>query len=455
MIEEQRRAKAPRNEDNAALTVAAVRLSMPKTWPTRPLTSNELFEAQLKRNRDAPPEGGRPDVDLVIELNPACFATLFERIDLPPEVQMDAVLTGELRAELARIQQAVDQADKLADQKEGHVPINWPANPWSTPIPWVDDARSVASMLRFRALLQAQDNDPDGSLRTARAILGAGRSVRDDPTLTLMLMRLSVLSQAVRSIQRTLAQGVPSTDALKQTQLALEEEAAEPMLQQAVRGERAMLQGVWEWILNGGAPLRDFEQCAWPSTPGFRTRVQMALDRPRVKRGQPTLLRAMNECVDITELPIQEQAERFAALETRMKTRSSDNTLGPLLFPSITRVAQTNQRRQAELRTAICALAAERFRQEHNRWPCSLAELEEGKYLAPVPKDPFTGNELNYKQLPDGGLTISSIGPDKDYPSWFGSIGPSLQRLEFGFHLWNPQHRRQRPAELLPEPSDH
>jgi hypothetical protein len=183
-IEEQRRAKAPRAEDNAAVTVATVRVAIPKTWPTRPPTSNELFEAQLKRKFDPPPqdapEGGRQDVDLVIELNPACFATLYERVDLPTEVQMDAVLTKELRAELARIQQAVDLADKLADQKDGHVPINWPANPWSTPIPWVDDARSVATMLRFRALLQAQDNDLDGALRTSRAILGAGRSVRDD-----------------------------------------------------------------------------------------------------------------------------------------------------------------------------------------------------------------------------------------------------------------------------------
>jgi hypothetical protein len=454
-IEEQRRAKAPRAEDNAAVTVATVRVAIPKTWPTRPPTSNELFEAQLKRKFDPPPqdapEGGRQDVDLVIELNPACFATLYERVDLPTEVQMDAVLTKELRAELARIQQAVDLADKLADQKDGHVPINWPANPWSTPIPWVDDARSVATMLRFRALLQAQDNDLDGALRTSRAILGAGRSVRDDPTLYTMLMRLSLQSLAVRSIQRTLAQGVPSADALKETQLLLQEETAEPMLQQAVRGERAIIQEGWEWLLNGGAPLGDFEQCAGPSTPGFRTSVQIALDKPRVKRGHPVLLRAMNECVDITELPIEQQADRFAEVETRMKTRSSDNTLGRLLFPSFARCAQANQRRQAELRTAICALAAERFRQEHQRWPRSPAELEEGKYLGPAPKDPFTGDDLGFKLPPEGGVRISSVGPLHVYQ---GAIRWDPKRDEIDFHLWNREHRRQPPAELLPAPAD-
>jgi hypothetical protein len=450
-IEEQRRAKAPRNEDNAAVTVAAVRLALPHPWPTPP--PNPAVQALPNGEAQGelfPPAGGA-FAGGRIEANPAQLASFDERTDLPPEVQMDAVLTEELRAELAQIQQAIDLADKLADQKEGHVPISWPANPWSVSPKWVQDAKSVASMLHFRALLQAQDNDPDGALRIARAILGAGRSIRDDPTLFVMLMRLSIQSQAVRSIQRTLAQGVPSAEALKRTQSLLEDEIAEPMLRQAVRGERAMLQAEWEWILHGGASLGDFSSCCGPSPPGLRKSVQMALEKPHVKRGHPYLLQGMNECLEITELPIEQQPDHFLQTERKMKFEPPYNTLGRVLFPDLARTAQANQRRQAELRTAICALAAERFRQEHNRWPPSIAELEERKYLSPAPKDPYTGDDLRCTELPEGGLTITSVGPLRVLQ---GDIRLAPNRDEIGFRLWNPENRRQRPAELLPAPAN-
>jgi hypothetical protein len=100
---------------------------------------------------------------------------------------------------------------------------------------------------------------------------------------------------------------------------------------------------------------------------------------------------------------------------------------------------------------AICALAAERFRQGHTRWPHSIAELEERKYLTAAPNDPYTGDALRCKELPEGGLTITSVGPLRVHQ---GDIRLAPNRDEIGFRLWNPEHRRQRPAELLPFPSD-
>ncbi len=230
-IEQQRRATKPNDKENAAIAVRDVQALMPTLWPPQSAASGG---------------SGRPIAGM-----PAQAASLNDRIALPLEVQMDATLTAEIRAELAKdkIPEAVNLADQLADQKVGHHDINWPANPLAAIFPWIQEPRTIASLLRYRALLQAQDGDPDGALRSARAILGAGRSLSDDPTLIGLLVRIAVQSIAVSSIERTLAQGVPSGEALILTQLMLEEEAADPSLQRALRGERASNVGVCEWLL--------------------------------------------------------------------------------------------------------------------------------------------------------------------------------------------------------------
>ncbi len=455
-IEQQRRAAAPKKEENAAITVGDVHQLLPASWPARPAAPMQPNPGMaVAAGVDAP--GGMPPGGMGVGGGmmgiPAQPASFEERIALPLDVQMDASLTTELRAEMARIQEAVVKADKLADQKEGHHDINWPANPIGALVPWVQDTRAVASMLRYRALVQAQDGDLDGALRSGRAIVGAGRSLSDDPTLIGLLVRIAIQSIAVASIERTLAQGVPSGEALKVTQQLLEEEAAEPILPRALRGERASTVGVCEYLIKGGGSLDELGASS-SSGGGIRASLANFGQRHTVKRAYPVLLRTMNECVDIAELPVEQQKPAWDQMDQKMKRHGAENPLVRLLLPALLKVAQANQRTQARLRTAIGALAAERFRQEHKRWPHSCAELTDGKYLSGVPIDPYDGKALRFKELPEG-FVVYSVGPDQtDDGGVLNRVNPLEKGSDIGFQLWNPERRRQRPAELLPAPSE-
>jgi hypothetical protein len=454
-LEQQRRAAAPKKEENAAVTVGNVKTLMGTPWPPRPIAPIQEGPGIEPVPGAGEPAGMAPGDGMVGAMGggPAQLASLDDRVALPVEVQMDATLTAELRDELRKIQEAVQLADRLADQKEGHHDINWPANPIGALVPWVQDTRSVASMLRFRALLQAQDGDLDGALRSARAILGAGRSLSDDPTLIGLLVRIAVQSIAVGSIERTLAQGVPSAEALKLTQRMLEEEAAEPSFQRALRGERAVNQGVCEYLMNGGGSFADLDGPR-PSSGGIRASLENLGQKRIVKRGYPVMLRTLNESVDIAGLPVEQQKPAWDQMDEKIKRQAGDNALVRLLLPALQKVAQSNQRNQTRLRTAICAIAAERFRQEHKRWPHSLAELTDGKYLSSVPVDPYDGKPLRCKELPDG-FIVYSVGPDEtDNGGVMNREHPLEKGTDIGFQLWNPEHRRQRPAELLPAPAE-
>jgi hypothetical protein len=58
------------------------------------------------------------------------------------------------------------------------------------------------------------------------------------------------------------------------------------------------------------------------------------------------------------------------------------------------------------------ALAVERYRLAHGKWPQSLQKLTPA-FLTKVPDDPFGGGPLHYRRLGDG-VVIYSVGPDKE-----------------------------------------
>ena len=96
----------------------------------------------------------------------------------------------------------------------------------------------------------------------------------------------------------------------------------------------------------------------------------------------------------------------------------------------------------AQIRTAVAALAAERFRIDQGRWPKSLDQLVP-RYIPAVPRDPFVNAPLKLLELADG-LFIYSVGYDGKDDG--GKIDPKLRLrdgADTGFRLWNVDRRRQ------------
>jgi hypothetical protein len=103
------------------------------------------------------------------------------------------------------------------------------------------------------------------------------------------------------------------------------------------------------------------------------------------------------------------------------------------------------------LNCATVALAAERFRRDHNCWPMTLDELV-AKYISAVPIDPFDFQLLRYRTNDDGAV-IYSVGPDKaddqgDVAYWAKGVGFSMMgrsTKDIGLRLFDPTQRRQSP----------
>jgi hypothetical protein len=98
------------------------------------------------------------------------------------------------------------------------------------------------------------------------------------------------------------------------------------------------------------------------------------------------------------------------------------------------------------MRTCIAALATERYRRDHGRWPDALADLVPA-YLAEFPVDPYDGQPLRMRRLADK-IVIYSVGSDRKDDG--GKLDrKKMQDVDLGFELWDVAKRR-RPAPARP-----
>jgi hypothetical protein len=428
---EKDRAVIPPDKDSGARAIAAKQLLV-SGWPAwdSPSAGSAPPEADEKRQ---------------------ALADSFQQLEHQRQLNPEQVAA--LRKEMKRASPALAEARKLIELTEGRYPITYSPDFVSTLIPHTQDARQVASLLAFDALLRAQDLDLDGALGSCRGVVNCGRSVGDEPLLVSQLVRMACRAVAVDRAQRVLAQGEPSEDALRQLQELLEKEEAVPLMLIGMRGERAgsdqlmalMQSGKLKsgnmGFLTGGPP---------GSAPAMGLSAVLQFP-PFLKIQRAAMLRYTTKAVEIAKLPPEQQRERFKELDATAKDQP---LLVKLLAPALGTVAEANLRTHAQLRSAIVATAAERYRRAKGQWPEQLEALKEAGYLTAIPTDPYDAQPLRLRRLQDG-LVIYSVGPDgQDNGGKLDPHNPVAPGTDLGFRLWDVAQRRQPPdaAKPLGEP---
>jgi hypothetical protein len=402
---EAARADVPEDENTSRVVVAAAKL-LPTGWPPREFSDT--------------------------------FANLS-----PPE-RLDPAAYDQLRKELDGVAPALAEARKLAGMPRGRHRIAWARNVYTTLLQDQQSVRAVAYLLTCDAMRCDQEGDVQKSLTACRATFHAGRSIGDEPLAISQLIRIATFAIAAGALERTLAQGEPPADDLADLQRLLEDEDTFPGLQLAVRGERASMHQLFSAMEAGDFTLSQID--GRKKSP-WEERVFGMIYRDRIRNDHPQIFRWMGECLEVARLPPhlrEEAAQRFDA-----GIRSAPRTIVTILFPALNKVEPADRQHHARVRSLAVALAAERYRREHNAWPESLDQLAP-RFLAAVPLDPYDGAPLRYRRLADG-VVVYSVGPDRtDDGGSVRSLVPTEPGADVGARLWDVAHRRQPPAERPP-----
>lgn len=110
------------------------------------------------------------------------------------------------------------------------------------------------------------------------------------------------------------------------------------------------------------------------------------------------------------------------------------------------KLASAELTRQAELRSLLLAIACERYRLATGVWPKSLNDVVPS-YIKEIPHDPYSGQPMLYKQLPDGVVIYSVHTNGVDDGGMVLYLDGKLP-LDRGTKLFNPELRGKKYEEL-------
>jgi hypothetical protein len=236
----------------------------------------------------------------------------------------------------------------------------------------------------------------------------------------------------------------------------LTSEREENLLRTGLRGERAGYHLLFDNLESGRLSLADFMANVgdYNTGPDLQMRLSALVYAPRLYRDHAHLLRRYNEFLEVAEQPPWEQMPQWEGFDHEFRAlrgemlKQGHLIYSLLLMPRMSKVAGATLRDQAMLSTAIVALAAERFRLGHKRWPETLQELCPA-HLPEVPPDPYTGEPLRYAVEADG-VVVYSVGPDgvdgggvELRPPKGNATAPH----DLGIRLWNPDQRGLPPEK--------
>jgi hypothetical protein len=376
--------------------------------------------------------------------------------DVPPNRQLDGQTFALLRAELDKAGPALDEARKLARLPRGRFPITFNRDPLATTLSHVPEVGKAQAVLRLAAWKAAQEGDVRGTATFCRAALNAGRALGDEPFSLSQSLRLGHTGSACDTIARALGQVEIEPDDLRALQELLEDEDRHPGWLIAVRGERAVIHELCEGLESGGVDVEQYGRVPWWHRCKMYFRDDVRADHRRLFPWTARLLAA-------AQLPPDERRRELDVIDRELHgaPRRGGGPGGLIcmngfcLAParnSVSGLIVMEERfcaHQARLRCLIVALAAERYRRAHGRWPEALDRLTP-ELLPAVPLDPFDGMPLSCARLDDG-LVLYSVGFDgKDDGGRLVAPWASNQSGDLGIRLWDVKHRRQPPPDAVP-----
>jgi hypothetical protein len=432
------RATVP-EEENSALIVRSVARAVPVGWFGTTMNGQPVGTRDEQRR-----------MQLLDQLTRSEPTQVLAAEDLVP-----------LRADLAALGTALDDARSIADHPRGRYAITPATNFYATAIDHVAAPRLVDRILLLDAVRRSANRDIDGAVDDVRAIVNVGRSVGDEPVGHSQLSRMLRVANGLSVLERVLAQGEASDAALERLQRLLEDEARFPHLEWAARGERAGAFDVFSRLANGRMSFNQF----FGTMTASRWPYPLAPPRIFFEYNSGLTLSLMNDAVTISRQPPREQPLMWASWESRLVALRTGpiqmfaSSLTTLALPSLRGMANRSLDLAARLASARVMLAAERYRLAHGDWPRSIEELVP-TYLDQPINDPLGPGTIHLKRSDDG-LLIYSIGGDGEDQG--GPIRVELDRgsnssfvrgasTDVGYRLYDVLQRRRPAGRVVPLP---
>jgi hypothetical protein len=381
---------------------------------------------------------------------PATLASIWEALakeNANPNRRLSPDLSASIRGVLRPIEPILERARQLESFPGGRYPLKYERITFETLLPNAQNSRTVVRLLQLDVADLAERGDIDGALASSRAILGAARSLGDEPFLVSQLVREALEAVAIEGIERAMALGEAGDGSLAATRDALAVEDEAPLLIDTLRGERAAYVDICEKLATNVIDIKELSGEKPAARPPAGNR-----EIPFYRDSQALGLLLLTREVEIAKRPLHDQMALWDAFERDLKLptdriRRARYAVVYLMIPGTRACADAYIRTRALLRCSELAIGLERLRKRNGRWP------KPGESLAQIlpdgpPIDPFSGKPLRWTETPEG-LVVYSVGFDRKDDGGNIDNKKNVRRVagtDLGVRLYN-LNARARPAK--------
>jgi hypothetical protein len=290
-------------------------------------------------------------------------------------------------------------------------------NGFETLLPHLSEVKHEALNFRVAGLVASERGDVDGAISNIEDTARAGDAVAAEPFLISQLVRIACYTMAIADMERLLSQRSLSAAQLEKIEGLLNRLQMTGAARKTLVTERATDLAIFKMpasVLDriGSQPGDDTDSSSSRGASIAQGILELTGLRDMDKR---LMLETFEQAIPLVDRDDPEAIEQYEVLfrEVQAEARKfPPKILTAMLLPGLGEAMHRFAQLEARRRAALSAIAVERFRLAHDgHLPAKLDELKP-QFLTDVPKDPFDGQPLRFKQQSPG-YVIYSVGADR------------------------------------------
>ena len=342
---------------------------------------------------------------------------------------------------------ALDKIREAAVLPDGAYPLDPTQDPMSVDMDYLSALMDAVRLCNIEAVYHAEAADPQQATKSLVQGRRTLASIGEGTTPVEGLVRNRGGGLWLDAAQHTLELCQVPADGLRALRAEMAQGEAQLSLELVFRGVRSG--GLYRFS-GVAAP-----EVPWSSPEGYVWRLHGLIPGWR-HRDALFYCSVLDRAAEINRLPLRERYAEAVRLGTEVQEKTQGSPIKYLFLDFCLRSMEWLFRLQVEahaaLRVGDAALAVERWRLAHGRWPESLDELVPD-LLEEVPDDPFCEEKIQYRQTADG-VIVYSVGPDGQDDNGTPEEETTDDRYDVRFRLLDPELRGARTLTFREEVMD-
>ena len=345
-------------------------------------------------------------------------ATKTNLFPLPAQPQSPA---EDVLVALSKYDSVIEELRTAGRLPGSRFPLNYDSeSPSAILLPHLAALKRCSQTLQLRSLAELQNGQTEKALADVKLALQLTDKIRTEPFLISHLVRIAMMQITLQPVWEGLAEHRWSEEQL----VALNAELAKldffAAYKLSMDGELACQDGEMDCLRLHPEQLQNFsgdyddEGNNWgPFLPGgFAARlIPTGWFYQNQFRSARMMVEYFIPVADVNQQTISPSAVRHADEVLRAETKKTTpyNILEKMLLSALGNAAKKFAHAQESVDLARTAIALERYRLAHGKYPESLDALAP-QFIAKLPHDVINGQPLHYRRTSDGQFVLYSVG---------------------------------------------